>query len=398
MNLRDSPAEAQLRAAARRWLADHLPAGWREGLAREPADLRERFAFRHAWHQELFRAGWVGLHWPERYGGRGLSLGEQVVFNEELARVEAPPIANWVGVELVGPTLMRWGSELQRSEHLGRILDGAHVWCQAFSEPEAGSDLAVVVTCATRDGESYVIRGCKRWTSWATFADFTLLLARTGSVEARHRGLSMFIVPMSAAGMTVRPLRMAYGSGEENELLLEDVVVPASSMVGRPGEGWSVLLHSLGLSRGLTTLTRVVALQGLFVKLVRLAHRRPQYGNPASDDPSVRRRLGELYARIQALRFLAYCGLDEAGGASSPTPMGSVEKLAWSALTQDLSELALQIQGPGARLLEDLGDGTWPGQWQYELFRAKASAIEGGTTEIQRNTIARRLLGLAPAY
>lgn len=397
MDLRESPAEAQLRASARSWLAGNLPAGWREGLAREPADMRERFAFRHAWHQELFRAGWMGLHWPVRYGGRGLSLREQVILNEELARVEAPPIANWVGVELVGPTLMRWGSEAQRSEHLPRILDGSHVWCQAFSEPEAGSDLAVVATTARRDGEAYVIRGCKRWTSWAAFADFTLLLARTGAVEERHRGLSTFIVPMSAAGLTVRPLRMAYGSAEENELLLEDVVVPVSSMVGRPGEGWSVLLHSLGLSRGLTTLTRVVALQGLFVKLIRLAHRRPRHGPPAIDDPTVRRRLGELYARIQALRFLAYRGLDEAAEASSPGPMGSVEKLAWSGLTQDLSELALQIQGPGARLPQDLGDGTWPGQWQYELLRAKASAIEGGTTEIQRNTIARRLLGLAPS-
>jgi alkylation response protein AidB-like acyl-CoA dehydrogenase len=391
MDLRDAPEQAELRRRARDWLDHNLPPGWAEGRREEPADLRERFAFRHRWHVALYRGGWLGLQWPRRYGGPGRSVLDQLVLNEELARREAPPIANWVGVELVGPTIMRFGSDEQRDRLLPRILDGSHVWCQSFSEPEAGSDLAAVSTAARPADGGFVITGRKRWTSWAQFGHFTLLLARTGDPELRHRSLSCFTVPLDAPGLRITPIRMIYGDAEENELELDGVRAGPGDLLGELNGGWRVLLYSLSLSRGMVTLTRTVGLQSWLLRLWRSARALPSPDRPALDDPSVRQAFAGLFVRVEALRYLSYRKVGETD-QDTPGPIACAEKLVWSELTRDLTDLALRVQGPLAQAETDLGEGSWPGQWQYEYFRAKANAVEGGTSEIQRNTIARAIL------
>jgi alkylation response protein AidB-like acyl-CoA dehydrogenase len=395
MDLRETSEERAFRASIKSWLAEHLPLLWNGGDRREPAELFHRFMSRRKWHREMYEGGWIGLDWPREYGGRGLSLVEQLIVNEEIARAEAPPIANWVGVEIIGPTLIKWGSDAQKRTYLPRILNGSDVWCQAWSEPGAGSDLTAISTTAVEEGDGWTISGTKRWTSWAQFAHYCIVLARVGDPQLRHRSLGCFIVPLDARGITVKPIPMMNGEAEENDVIFDAVTIPRENLVGAPTGGWSVVLTAMGLARGTATLMRAVELEVMFQNVARMARRMPYPAESALSRPGVRRQLVRLQTRIEALKYLAYRKIGDLESTANYNAVASIEKLIWSRLTRELTELALHIQGPHALIASAAGGETWPGFWRQSYLRAKANAIEGGTDEIQKNTIAKQILGIS---
>jgi alkylation response protein AidB-like acyl-CoA dehydrogenase len=394
MNLSETSAERDFRKRFRSWLAANLPEGWTEGKRAEPRSLDERFAFRRAWHRRLDEGGWMGLNWPAEYGGKGLSTIEQLMFHEEMATAEAPPVANWVGVELVAPCLIRWGTEAQKRAYLPRIRSGEDVWCQGWSEPGAGSDLTAVTTRAERVGDRYVINGRKRWISWAQFATHCALLVRTGDPALRHKSVSCLIVPLDAPGVTVRPIPMLNGEAEENDVFFENVEVPAENLLGQVDRGWPVVLTAMAAARGTTSHVRIVELQVQLQKMVRQAAARG--GNRfLLDDSELRRRVARIESRLQGLKYLAYRKAAEIEAGEPDGAAGSTEKLLWSDLSQELTELAVTLEGPRALIGGHVEEDTWFGHWREAYLRSKGTSVEGGTSEIQRNTIARRVLGLA---
>jgi len=395
MDLRETPEERAFRASIKDWLAEHLPLLWNGDGRREPAELFHRFTFRRKWHRKMYEGGWIGLDWPQEYGGRGLSLVEQLIVNEEIARAEAPPIANWVGVEIVGPTLIKWGSDAQKRTYLPRILNGSDVWCQAWSEPGAGSDLTAISTTAVEDADGWTINGAKRWTSWAQFAHYCMVLARVGDPQLRHRSLGCFIVPLDTRGITIKPIPMMNGEAEENDVIFDAVRIPHENLVGTPTGGWSVVLTAMGCARGTATLMRAVELEVMFQNVARMARRMPNPAESALSRPGVRRQLVRLRTRIEALKYLAYRKIGDLESTANYNAVASTEKLIWSRLSRELTELALHIQGPHALIASAAGGETWPGFWRQSYLRAKANAIEGGTDEIQKNTIAKQILGIS---
>ena len=263
--------DQDFRLRVRRWLTANLPANWLSGHRKEPEAMEERFAFRREWHRRLHAGGWLGLQWPKAYGGQGLSLNEQLIFNEEAMRVEAPSVADWVGVELIGPSLLHWGTEAQKSRYLPRILSADDVWCQGWSEPDAGSDLINISTTATETNDGFVLDGHKRWTSWAQFADHCVVLARTGDPAQRHRTLSCFIVPIPSPGLSIKPIAMANGQAEENDLFLDQVTVPREAMLGPLNGGWRVVLTAMECARGTATVMRTMELRAMQHQLLQMA-------------------------------------------------------------------------------------------------------------------------------
>ena len=394
MDLRETSEERAFRASIKSWLAEQVPLLWNGDGRREPPELFHRFTFRRKWHRKMHQGGWIGLDWPREYGGRGLSLVEQLIVNEEIAKAEAPPIANWVGVEIVGPTLIKWGSDAQKRAYLPGILSGDDVWCQAWSEPGAGSDLAAISTTAVEGKNGWTISGAKRWTSWAQFAHYCIVLARVGAPKLRHRSLACFIVPLDTPGVTVKPIPMMNGESEENDVIFDNVKIPHDNLVGTPSGGWSVVLTAMGLARGTATLMRAVELEVMFQNVARMARQLPDPAECALSKPGVRRQLVRLQTRIEALKYLAYRKIGDLESTANYNAVASTEKLIWGRLTRELTELAVHIQGPYA-LIANGGGETWPGYWRQSYLRAKANAIEGGTDEIQKNTIAKQILGIS---
>jgi alkylation response protein AidB-like acyl-CoA dehydrogenase len=383
VDFRDTPDEAAFRAELRDWFAANLPEGWAE---REPTAGLEDVDFLRAWSGRLFDAGYAGITWPKEYGGLGLPPTFQGVYLEELARHDAPGHIGVIGLGMAGPTILAWGSEEQKARHLAPLLSGAEVWCQGFSEPGAGSDLAGARTRAVLDGDEWIVNGQKVWSSWAHVADWCILVVRTDPDAERHRGLSYLLVDMHAPGIEVRPLRQITGDPEFNEIYFTDVRVPRESMLGKPGEGWNVamttLLHERG-TLGFALTARYEALLGRLVEAVRAE--RPD-GTRAADDPLVRDQVGQLAIDLEALRFTNYRSLTALVKTGAPGPEGSVAKLHWSEANQRLSQLAQDVLGPQARL-----DG---GFWSYQQLRSRGNTIEAGTSEILRNIIAERVVGL----
>ncbi|MEW6645526.1 MAG: acyl-CoA dehydrogenase family protein [Pseudomonadota bacterium] len=393
MNLRETDQERRFRSEAREWLADNLPDGWVKNRMREPLDPDARVAFRHAWHRKLHAGGWVGLTWPVEYGGRGLGLTHQLIFNEELVRAEAPQIASWVGLDLLGPTLIVYGSDEQKRRFLPSILNGEHQWCQGFSEPDAGSDLFAISTTAVETGAGWRISGRKKWTSWAQYSQYCLLLARTGDPKARHKSLSTLIVPMNAPGLTVVPTRMVDGESEENELILDGVEVGADALVGRRDGGAEVIITNMSFARGIGTIERTLWLERSLQRLWRTVEVLSLRGGSTYTWERARRQLVNLNASVQALKYLGYRKVSEMEETGEPGGKASVEKLAWAEIGQAVTRLAMEVLGAHALVEDaDLDDGTWPGQWLKEYFRSKGGAVEGGTDEIQKDTIAKRVL------
>jgi alkylation response protein AidB-like acyl-CoA dehydrogenase len=378
MDLTFTAAESEFREQLRRWLAANPP-------GQEPVgDEEAHYRWRRAWQRRLHDGGWAAVHWPAQYGGRGASVVESAIFFEELGSAQAPLPANVLGLLLAGPTLMVWGDEAQKERYLPPILSGEEIWCQGFSEPDAGSDLAAVKTRALRDRDGWRISGQKVWTSIAQHAKWCMLLARTDSEAAKHRGLTYFLLDMRQDGVEVRPLRQITGESEFNELFIDRAFVPGENVLGGEGNGWKVALTTLMNERAGLAFFLQVRMRQLLARLIEQARE-----GGALEDPLVVDRLVGLHMRCEALRLTAYRGLTAIEKYGQPGPEGSLTKWMWSQTNQDLCQLAVEVLGP-----QQLREG---GTWAYELLRSRGNTIEGGTTEILKNIVAERVLGLPKA-
>jgi alkylation response protein AidB-like acyl-CoA dehydrogenase len=388
-----SPEEARFQSELRAWLRAHVPP--RSGAGPREGGGRERTRRLRAWQRKLFEAGYVGIGWPREYGGRAASRMEQTILGEELARAQAPGLIGMMGVQMVGPTLMRWGSEEQKRRHLPRILTAEEIWCQGYSEPGSGSDLASLQTRAVRDGDEFRVSGQKIWTSNAQLADWMFCLVRTNPAAPKHRGISYLLIDMRSPGITVRPLVQMTGDAGFNEVFFDEVRVPVENLVGPENEGWKVANTTLAHERnmlGSTTQTQM-----LFDGLLRLARRARRGGRPLAEDPVARQRLADLKIRVEALRWNAYRNLTSALRGRPAGIEASITKLVTTELNHELARAALDclgLLGPlyrGSRHLEDAG--LWPYQFMFSL----GMIIGGGTSQIQKNIIAQRGLGLPRA-
>jgi alkylation response protein AidB-like acyl-CoA dehydrogenase len=375
-----SPAEEAFRDELREWLTAHHP-------GREPAGDETAFEFRRNWQRQLHDAGWAGVSWPREYGGRGATLIEQAIFNEETARAQTPQVANVLGLAMGGPTVIAHGSEEQRQRYLPPILSADEIWCQGFSEPESGSDLASLKTRAVRDGDQWVVTGQKVWTTFAQHAKWCMLVARTDPEAPKHMGLTYFLMDMEQDAVQVRPLRQITGEAEFNELFIEEARIPNENIVGGEGNGWAVAITTLMHERATLAFSLQVGVQIALRELLEKARSaRGGDGACATDDPVIRQRLAQLLIEAEVLRLNAYRGLSATMRTGVPGPEGSLGKWHWSEINQSLTELAMDVEGPRAMLADDT--------WTYRFLRARANSIEGGTTEILKNIVAERVLGL----
>ncbi|MFD8147074.1 acyl-CoA dehydrogenase family protein [Streptomyces sp. NPDC059708] len=380
MDLAHSQEEREFRARLREWLGKVLP----ELPPRpSPDDWPGRRAYDLGWQRRLYDAGYAGLHWPVDAGGRGATPTQHLIFLEETERAGAPYVgANFVGLLHAGPTIAAEGTAAQRARWLPPVLRGEEVWCQGFSEPGAGSDLASLRTRAVRDGDAYVVTGSKIWTSHAEVADWCELLVRTDPAAPRHKGISWLALPMDAPGVTVRPLRTLAGSAEFAEVFLDEVRVPVANRVGAENDGWRVTMVTLSFERGTAFVGEVVACRRTLGALARAAR-----ANGRWDDPVLRRRLGRLYGEFGALWRLTQWNVSEAQGSGGvPGIGGSVFKLAYSHARQELYDAAAEVLGAGALSLEE--------EWTPERLSSLSYTIAAGTSQIQRNIVAERILGL----
>jgi len=388
MDLTTTPQQEALRAEVRAWLRTHLPWEYGVGLPPRFEDLAEEVAFGRRWQAELAAAGWVGVTWPEAYGGRGLGPAEHFVVQEELARARAPELVGRIGVNLAGPTLLANATDEQKARWLPDILGARTLWCQLFSEPDAGSDLAAVRTTARRVEGGFELQGRKVWTSYAQFADWAVCLARSDPDAPKHRGLSYFVVDMRAPGVTVHPLVQLTGEAEFNEVELDGVVVPDDQLVGAAGEGWRVANSTLSHERGVNPRQLVIHLQHLQELLTTAA------ACGAFDDTRLRRRLAQAYVEVRLFQLLNWRSLSKLQRGLEPGPEGSVLKLYWSEMSKRLHALALDVLGPAAPLWRDAADNPGDGSWQRAWLYYQAASIFAGTNEIQRNVVSERVLGL----
>ncbi len=380
MDLTLSPAEEAFRDELRSWLEANHP-------GEEPAHDEEAFEFRRAWQRKLNEAGLAGVSWPEDYGGRGATLIEQAIFNEEVVRARTPIVANVLGLAMGGPTVIAHGTEEQKRRYLPLILSAEEIWCQGFSEPESGSDLASLKTRAVRDGDEWVVTGQKVWTTFAQHAKWCMLVARTDPEAPKHKGLTYFLMDMEQDAVQVRPLVQITGEAEFNELFIEEARIPDGNIVGGEGNGWAVAITTLMHERATLAFGLQVSVQIALRQLLEYAREmRGSDGLPASEDPVIRQRLAQLMIESEVLRLNAYRSLSATMRSGVPGPEGSLGKWHWSEVNQALTELAIDVSG--ARALSAEHD------WAYRFLRARANSIEGGTTEILKNIVAERVLGL----
>jgi alkylation response protein AidB-like acyl-CoA dehydrogenase len=389
VDFRDTPDEAQFRSTLRTWLKENLPSDWAD---RRPTVGRFDVEASRAWSKKLYDAGYVGLTWPKEYGGGGAPHTHQGIYLEETARAGAPDHIGGIGLGMAGPTLIAWGSDEQKKRYLAPLLSGEEVWCQGFSEPGSGSDLAGAKTRAVLDGDEWVVNGQKVWSSWAHIADWCILVVRTDPDAEKHRGLSYLLVDMHAAGVDVRPLRQITGDPEFNEVFFSDVRVPRESMLGNPGDGWNVAMTTLLHERGTLGFALTAALERQVLNLVKLAKQPRPDGTRAADDLVVRDQVAQQWIDLQALRFTNYRSLTSLQKTGVPGPEGSVAKLHWSETNQRLTKLSLSLEGLASQL--DGAGGVWDGYWQYQQLRSRGNTIEAGTSEVLRNIVAERVVGL----
>jgi hypothetical protein len=396
------PPDAELfRKRVREFLAEALPAGWR-GLGAID-DRAEADCFVEQWRRTLAEHGLLGLSWPREYGGAGLTNREQVVLVEELARAGVPAMGgnDNFSIKMVGNTLLRWGTEAQKRRFLPRILSGEDVWCQGYSEPGAGSDLAGLSTRAVLDGDRWVVTGQKIWTSRAREANWMFLLARTDPAATRHGGITFLLVPLDQPGVDIRPITMLSGETEFNEVFLDGATTPADHVVGEVNGGWAVAMTLLGHERGEEAATNPILFRAELDRLVALAGERG-----LNSDPVVRQRLARAHIRCEIMRFLGYRILTGVvSGSGTVGPEASISKLYWSEYHRSVTELALDLLGADGTVLDgrgpirsyrtdDPGAPNTSGSWIGAFYNATAGTIYAGTSEIQRNILAEAILGL----
>jgi alkylation response protein AidB-like acyl-CoA dehydrogenase len=384
-----SEREEAFRKRVRVWLEANVPDDLRGRSFTATRADPEAVQRLRGWQKKMYEAGFVGMDWPPEFGGRGASVLEQIILYEEMGRAEAPQFVNRGGVSMLGPTLMAHGTPAQQKRFLPAILTAEEIWCQGFSEPNAGSDLANLQTQAVLEGDHVVVHGQKVWTSMAHVADWCFALVRTDRAAPRHKGITFLLVDMKSPGITVRPLRQLTGEAEFNEVFFDGVRVPAENVVGRVNQGWSVAITTLAYERDLLTFIRHISLRNALQRLVALAKRTGR-----GTDPVLRQRIAALAIGEQCLRLNGYRSLTRILRGGAPGPEGSTAKLYWSHLDEELAATACEVIG----LYSQLAEGTeWApdgGQWEFYELLARASGIRAGTSEILRNILGERVLGL----
>jgi len=393
MDFEYTPAQEAFRKEFRGWLEANLPPDLCLDDAaddRVPSD-RETYERRRAWQKTMHAAGWVGISWPKEYGGRGASLIERVIWEEEYAAARAPVLPAAMGLNLVGPTIIHWGTDEQRQRYLPRILNADETWAQGFSEPNAGSDLASLQTKAVDQGDHFLVNGQKVWTSGAQFHDSILLLARTSPDAPKHQGISAFLVSLKTPGITVRPLVLATGHAHFNEVFLEDVKVPKENLLGPLNQGWKVTTTTLMYERHSAGNRNNVA---QVARLLALAKQLPHDGRPAWDDPVTRQKLAQLVIDCEAFKYTRLRGLTRQLRGEPPGPEGSILKLTGSELGVRIADAAGELLGVHALVNEPSDAVPDAPRWFNRIVAARQYTISAGTSEIQRNIIGERVLGL----
>lgn len=389
MDLRFSAEHDAFRAEAREWLVSQLEGEFASVRGRGgPGDEHALFEERHAWERALGAAGWTCLSWPREYGGRDASLLEQVIFYEEYARAGGPGRVGLVGEGLIGPTILHFGTDAQRARFLPRIASGDELWCQGYSEPNAGSDLANLSTRAELDGDQWVIDGQKVWTSLAHWAQWCFVLARTDRDAPRHRGISYFLVPMNQPGIEIRPIEQMTGTSEFSEVFFDGARTEADLVVGEVNGGWKVAMGTLAFERGALTLGQQLGFAHEWTEMVAAARERG-----VASDPVMRQRLAQTYIEVEIMRYTAMRGLT-AMSRGEVTRETSIGKLFWAQLHRGMGELAMDVLGPWSQVGESLPYQLTMAQRMFLYTRA--DTIYGGSNQIQRNIIGERVLGLPP--
>jgi alkylation response protein AidB-like acyl-CoA dehydrogenase len=395
MDLNLTPSEQSFRDEFRAWLKANIPPDWD---ASGFDDSEHRFEYLRAWQKKMFEAGWVGISWPKEYGGRGATLMEQTIFIEEMARAAAPPLINVLGLSLLGPTLIAYGTEDQKQRFLAHILSADEIWCQGYSEPNAGSDLAALRTEAVLDGDHFIVNGQKTWTSFGHYADWCFGVVRTDPDAAKHKGLSYMLIDMRSPGVTVRPLKQMTGESEFNEVFFQNVRVPAENVVGKVNGGWEIAIATLMFERGTLGASLQITFKRQIERLIELSHRINHNGRPASEDSSIRQKLAQIYTEIEIFRLNQMRTLTRMARTGVPGPEGSIQKIFWSEMNQRMQQVAMEILGPFGQLTKESEYAVDHGQWAHAYLRSRGNTIEAGTSEIQRNIIGHFVLGLPKSY
>jgi alkylation response protein AidB-like acyl-CoA dehydrogenase len=385
MQLAATESERRLQEEIRGFLAAERP-----DAARLPRSLEDRMEALRAWQARCYAAGYVGRAWPREFGGSGRPAAEQIIVDQELAAAGAPEFANVVGLDVLGPSLLRFGTDEQRRRHIPAILAAEEIWCQGFSEPDAGSDLASLRTRAEDRGDHFLLSGQKTWVSWGQFARWCGVLARTHDAGPKHRGISMLVVDMRSPGVELRPMTQITGHAEFCELFLDDVVVPRENLLGELGDGWKIAMHTLGHERGTAALPRQVKLRTWLDRAVRVASERAVDGDRLIDDPGAQAALGRALVGVEVLRHHAYRTVGEFLSGGVVGPDSSSVKLLMAEAEQQLAGTVLEVLGPTLDHASPEENDFW-----YETYLySRAATIYGGTQQIQRNIIADRVLAL----
>ncbi len=392
MDLNYTSEDVAFRKQVRAWLEQNLP--------REEIRTLDQ---RRAWHRRLYEAGYLGMGWPKEYGGGGARPMEQAIVADEMARANAPAPTNSLGIGIVGPTIVVHGTDAQKRRYLKKILTAEELWCQLYSEPNAGSDLAALRASAEDKGDHFVVNGQKIWTSGGSIADWGLLLARTNPGVAKHKGISCFLMNMRQPGIDVRPLKQITGSSEFSEVFMTNARVEKSDLIGALGEGWAIAQTTLGYERGGRALARITTYASQYSRLVQAARRLRRHGRPLIDNPVVRQKLGRIWAELEVERYGALRVLTLLERGEHPGAAGSLTKLSYSEFEKRFMELAMEILGPYGQLTEgqpeeyrleiDTAVGDH-GTWAYAFLWSRAGTIYAGSSEIQKNVIGERILGL----
>ncbi len=392
MDLRHSESEERFRSQFRGWLDEHLPDEMRKPSYWTSKSYDEAFEIRRRWETDKAAAGFAGIQWPVEFGGRGGTPGMKAIYDQEMALAGAPHTVNPLGLTFLAPTVMQYGTEQQKREIIPAILHNREIWCQGFSEPGAGSDLAAVSTRAQLDGDEWVLNGQKVWTTHATKGDKIFVLARTAAADAKHRGLSMLLVDMHQPGVEARPLKQLSGASEFGEVFFTDARCPADSVLGPVGEGWRVAMVLLSFERGSSAIGQYTAFRRSFDEIAALAHDIRRGTHAAARDPELRQRLGRVLTDLECLKYHSWHVLSQTSQGNDLGFGASLTKLMWSETMQDLFEVYADVVGPEFQVSAAAGHDL--SALQLQALWSRSVTIWGGSSQVQRNVVAERILGL----
>jgi alkylation response protein AidB-like acyl-CoA dehydrogenase len=393
MDLSFTPEEERYRTRVREFLKDNLAQGWGTRGYEMPRG-RALVELLREWQRRMLKHGFVAMAWPKEYGGQSASAVEMAIFNQECARARAPGPLNAAAISQVGPTIMQHGTDAQKRRFLPAIINADEIWCQGFSEPNAGSDLASLRTRAEPAGDEFIVNGQKIWTSYAQYADWCYMLVRTDIAAPKHRGISYLMVEMKSPGIAVKPLRQMHGGQDFNEVFLENVRVPRQNLIGALNDGWHVSMTTLANERGTNALSQYLRYEQIFNDLVRLARASRRNGHGALQDVVIRQELARHYVDLQGFKYNCLRVFSAIINGGTPGGEGSILKLVWSELNQRMQETAMALEGTASQLMAESAGAVEAGRWQVSFLRSRAHTIEAGTSEIQRNIVAQRVLGL----